>query len=139
MPSLPMVTAEPTESASDAHSGLICIRKYPNRRLYDTSRSRHLTHDGVLALIADGRTVQVTDSRTGTDITNAVLLQIMIERDPSRLRAIPSALVHRAMRCDMTALNPIATRALEAWRGARDTVPANYPVGPVVLGSDGGT
>jgi len=94
----------------------IRIRKYPNRRLYDTSRSRHVTHDGVLALIAEGRTVQVTDSRTGADITNLVMLQIVIERDPTKLQAIPSALILRAMRADAATLRPLAARALEGWR-----------------------
>lgn len=94
----------------------IRIRKYPNRRLYDTSRSQHLTHDGVLALIAEGRTVQVTDSRSGADITNAVLLQIMIERDPAKVASVPSELLHRAMRSDAGSLGAAALTALTAWR-----------------------
>lgn len=96
----------------------IRIRKYPNRRLYDTSRSQHLTHDGVLALIAEGRTVQVTDSRSGIDITNAVLLQIMIERDPTKVGALPSELIHRAMRSDVATMRQIAEAALASWRQA---------------------
>lgn len=96
----------------------IRIRKYPNRRLYDTSRSQHLTHDGVLALIAEGRTVQVTDSRSGIDITNAVLLQIMIERDSTKVGSLPSELVHRAMRADVATLRQVAESALASWRSA---------------------
>ncbi|MFO0828066.1 MAG: polyhydroxyalkanoate synthesis regulator DNA-binding domain-containing protein [Phycisphaerales bacterium] len=94
---------------------VIRIRKYPNRRLYDTSRSRHLTHDGVLAIIADGHSVHVSDSRTGTDITNIVLLQILLERDPHRLQALPTALVHRAMRSDVATLRMLTERALVSW------------------------
>jgi hypothetical protein len=52
---------------------VIRIRKYPNRRLYDTSRSTHLTHDEVLAIVRRGLRVQISDSRTETDITNEVL------------------------------------------------------------------
>jgi polyhydroxyalkanoate synthesis repressor PhaR len=91
------------------------IRKYPNRRLYDTSRSRHLTHDGVIALVAEGRMVQVTDSRSGADITNAVLLQILIERDPAKVAAIPSELVLRAMRADSSVVSQLAALALRSW------------------------
>lgn len=94
------------------------IRRYPNRRLYDTSRSRHLTHDGVIALIRDGKTVQVTDSRSGADITNIVLLQIMVERDPTKVQALPSMLIHRAMRSEEGALKLLAEQALAAWRSA---------------------
>ena len=103
----------------DSKTGLasepVRIRKYPNRRLYDTSRSRHLTHDGVIALVAEGRAVQVTDSRSGADITNAVLLQILIERDPEKLAVVPSELVLRAMRAEPAALATVATAGLRAW------------------------
>ncbi|MBL9121439.1 MAG: polyhydroxyalkanoate synthesis regulator DNA-binding domain-containing protein [Phycisphaerae bacterium] len=103
----------------DSKTGLasepVRIRKYPNRRLYDTIRSRHLTHDGVIALVAEGRAVQVTDSRSGADITNAVLLQILIERDPEKLAVVPSELVLRAMRAEPAALATLATAGLRAW------------------------
>ena len=66
---------------------VIRIRKYPNRRLYDTSRSTHLTHDEVLAIVRRGLRVQISDSRTETDITNEVLLQILIARDPALVAA----------------------------------------------------
>jgi polyhydroxyalkanoate synthesis repressor PhaR len=90
------------------------IRKYPNRRLYDTSRSRHLTHQGVLDLIAAGHVVEVTDSRTGADITNVVLLQILIERDPARLGAIPTALLHRLMRSGPAEVRDACARAMRS-------------------------
>jgi polyhydroxyalkanoate synthesis repressor PhaR len=92
---------------------VIRIRKYPNRRLYDTSRSRHLTHEGVVQLVAEGRTVQVTDSRSGADITNIVLLQIIIERDPAKLQALPNSLLHKAMRADAADLRAMALGLLE--------------------------
>ncbi|MBL9150242.1 MAG: polyhydroxyalkanoate synthesis regulator DNA-binding domain-containing protein [Phycisphaerae bacterium] len=97
---------------------VVHIRKYPNRRLYDTSQSRHLTHDGVIEIVNAGRTVQVTDSRSGEDITTIVLLQILIERDPAKLQAVPAELLHRAMRSDPNALRDVATKAIGAWRGA---------------------
>lgn len=70
---------------------VIRIRKYPNRRLYDTSRSTHLTHDEVLAIVRRGQRVQISDSRTETDITNEVLLQILIAREPAIVAALPTA------------------------------------------------
>lgn len=115
---------------------VVRIRKYPNRRLYDTSRSRHLTHDGVIALVAEGRTVQVTDSRSGADITNAVLLQIMIERDPQKIAALPSDLVIRAMRSDAGPLSSAAREALAAWSpGSADSTSAHAIAGRGVMAS----
>jgi polyhydroxyalkanoate synthesis repressor PhaR len=70
---------------------VIRIRKYPNRRLYDTSRSTHLTHDEVLAIVRRGQRVQISDSRTETDITNEVLLQILISREPAIVASLPTA------------------------------------------------
>ena len=63
---------------------------HPNRRLYDTSRSTHLTHDEVLAIVRRGQRVQISDSRTETDITNEVLLQILIAREPAIVAALPT-------------------------------------------------
>jgi polyhydroxyalkanoate synthesis repressor PhaR len=73
-----------------AASDVIRIRKYPNRRLYDTSRSTHLTHDEVLAIVRRGNRVQISDSRTEADITNEVLLQILVARDPALVSALPT-------------------------------------------------
>ncbi|MFZ9880170.1 MAG: polyhydroxyalkanoate synthesis regulator DNA-binding domain-containing protein [Phycisphaerales bacterium] len=77
--------------ATAPSTDVIRIRKYPNRRLYDTSRSTHLTHDEVLAIVRRGQRVQISDSRTEADITNEVMLQILVARDPALVSALPTA------------------------------------------------
>ncbi len=59
------------------------IRKYANRRLYDTVRSRYVNLADVRNLIADGAQVKVVEQSTSRDITNSILLQIIggMERD----------------------------------------------------------
>ena len=57
------------------------IKKYPNRRLYDTAISSYITLDDVRRLIIEGETVQVLDVRTGEDLTRQVLLQIISEHE----------------------------------------------------------
>jgi len=74
------------------------IRKYPNRRYYDSTRSRHVTLEQIHALIRDGYDIQVTDSRTGHDITGKVLAQIILELDPPKLDVFPAALLHKLLR-----------------------------------------
>jgi polyhydroxyalkanoate synthesis repressor PhaR len=74
------------------------IRKYPNRRYYDSTRSRHVTLEEIYALIRDGYEVQVTDSKTGEDITAKVLAQIIIDLDTSKLGVFPAPLLHRLLR-----------------------------------------
>lgn len=77
---------------------LIRVKKYPNRRLYDGSRSRHLTHEELYDLVVAGHTVSVTDSRTGADITNLVLMQSLIERSPEKFAAFPPEVSHLLIR-----------------------------------------
>ena len=57
------------------------IKKYPNRRLYDTAISTYITLDDVRRLIIDGETIQVLDVRSGEDLTRQVLLQIISEHE----------------------------------------------------------
>jgi len=59
------------------------IRKYANRRLYDTVRSRYVNLADVRNLIADGVRVKVVEQSTTRDITNSILLQIIgsMEKD----------------------------------------------------------
>jgi polyhydroxyalkanoate synthesis repressor PhaR len=87
-----------TNPASDAHSQQVQIRKYPNRRYYDTNRSRHVTLEEIYGLIREGYNVQVTDSKTGRDITAKVLAQIIIELDSPKLDVFPVAMLHRLLR-----------------------------------------
>ncbi len=63
------------------------IKKYPNRRLYDTQRSRYIVLADIRTLVRDGNEVRVVDSQHGGDITRGVLLQIIAEREtgPDRL------------------------------------------------------
>ena len=55
-------------SGADPAGKHLDIRKYPNRRYYDATRSRHLTLPEIRNLIRDGYDVTVTDSRSGADI-----------------------------------------------------------------------
>ena len=63
------------------------IRKYANRRLYDTVRSRYVNLADVRNLIAEGVRVRVVEQSTSKDITNSILLQIIgsMERDDGAL------------------------------------------------------
>jgi len=70
------------------------IRKYPNRRLYDTRRSKFITSEELYSLVRSGNKIHVTDSASGTDITNIVLLTTVINRDPARILAISSDVFH---------------------------------------------
>lgn len=57
------------------------IKKYPNRRLYDTEISSYITIEDVRQLIVDGEDFEVRDAKTGEDLTRQVLLQIIAEHE----------------------------------------------------------
>ena len=80
------------------------LRRYPNRRYYDAARSQHLTLEGIFRLICDGHEVQVTDSKTGEDITVRVLAQLILEQAPGKLSALPAELLHQIIRSNESLL-----------------------------------
>ena len=57
------------------------IKKYPNRRLYDTEISSYITLEEVRQLVLDGEDFEVRDAKTGDDLTRTVLLQIITEQE----------------------------------------------------------
>jgi len=61
--------------------GLVVVKKYGNRRLYDTESSRYITLDDLAGLIRSGRDVKVIDAKTKADLTKSVLLQIITEQE----------------------------------------------------------
>ena len=64
------------------------IKKYANRKLYDTHTSRYVTLEGIADLVRDGHTIQVVDRDSGQDFTQIILSQIVLseeKRGPARL------------------------------------------------------
>jgi polyhydroxyalkanoate synthesis repressor PhaR len=57
----------------------VIIKKYENRRLYDTTNSRYINQDEIARLIREGHDVQVLDAVTGEDLTRMLLAQIIVE------------------------------------------------------------
>jgi polyhydroxyalkanoate synthesis repressor PhaR len=57
------------------------IKKYPNRRLYDTASSSYITLAQVRQLVIDGKPLRVCDAKSGEDLTRSILLQIILEEE----------------------------------------------------------
>ena len=88
----------------------LSVKKYPNRRYYDATRSRHVTFEELHSLVRDGYELQVTDSKTGEDITAKVLAQLLIEMDPPKLEVFPVPLLHGLLRSNQQAVTDFARR-----------------------------
>ena len=99
-----------------ADASRVELRRYPNRRYYDCTRSQHLTLEDIYRLVRDGYSITVSDSKTGEDITARVLTQLILEHDPLKLAAFPAELLHQIIRSNESLLRDFVekyfTRAL---------------------------
>ena len=89
------------------------IKKYPNRRYYDTTRSCHVTLPDICELVRTGRDVCVVDSRSGADITNLVLFHILLDQDQPKLDLIPTYIIHLMIRSKL----PVIRSSLDRFLG----------------------
>jgi polyhydroxyalkanoate synthesis repressor PhaR len=67
----------------------VTIKKYANRRLYDTESSAYITLDKLAAMIREGRDFEVVDAKSGDDITHQVLTQIIVEEEARGSTMLP--------------------------------------------------
>jgi len=89
------------------------IRKYSNRRLYDTSGSRHVTLDDLRQLIVAGERIKVIDDKSGEDLTRSVLLQIISEQEQFGLPVLGSELLEMIIRFYGGPMQALLSRYLE--------------------------
>ncbi len=108
------------------------IKKYGNRRLYDTELSRYVTLEELTQTIRDGEEVHVVDAKSGAELTQATLTQIIVEsRHAGAL--LPSAVLHQLVRLENDALAEFLGRYvqgalelyLQAKKGAQTFMPFN--------------
>jgi polyhydroxyalkanoate synthesis repressor PhaR len=69
------------------------IKRYPNRKLYDTEAKEYITLEGIARQIRQGQPIQVTDNATGEDLTALTLTQIIFEQEKKQAGFLPHALL----------------------------------------------
>lgn len=74
---------------SKSSSGKVTIKKYANRRLYDTESSTYITLDRLAEMTREGREFEVVDAKTGEDITRQVLTQIIVDEESRGSTMLP--------------------------------------------------
>ena len=75
--------------------GTIVIKKYGNRRLYDTAASRYVNLDDIAAFVREGKPVQVVDAKTGQDLTRVTLTQVIMEDARDKPTGLPLELLRQ--------------------------------------------
>lgn len=74
---------------------MIVIKKYENRRLYDTAASRYVNLEDVTELVRSGEELQVVDAKTGEDLTRVVLTQIIVEGAKDKNSGLPTDMLRQ--------------------------------------------
>ena len=72
----------------------VLLKKYANRRLYDTEKSVYVTLSQVSDMIKEGRQVKVIDAKTEEDVTAFILTQIIVEEAKNKNSLLPVPLLH---------------------------------------------
>jgi polyhydroxyalkanoate synthesis repressor PhaR len=89
------------------------IKKYANRRLYDSTASKHVTFDDIRKLILAGEQVKVVDDKSGEDLTRATLLQIIAEQEQFGTPVLSTDLLGTIIRFYGNPVQELLTRYLE--------------------------
>jgi polyhydroxyalkanoate synthesis repressor PhaR len=74
------------------------IKRYSNRKLYDTQESRYVTLEEIEEMIRGGREISVVDAASGEDLTSVTLTQIILENERTRRASLPSAFLHQLIK-----------------------------------------
>src|SRR4026207_2042436 len=74
------------------------IKRYSNRKLYDTQESRYVTLEELEELIRAGREISVVDVSTGEDLTSVTLAQIILANERSHRATLPTAFLHQLIK-----------------------------------------
>ena len=89
------------------------IKKYPNRRLYDTHESRYITMVDIRDLVLDGVAFTVIDKKSGDDITRSILLQVISDQELNGDPIMSEAFLEQVIRAHGTVASGFLARHLE--------------------------
>ncbi|MEM7700578.1 MAG: polyhydroxyalkanoate synthesis repressor PhaR [Pseudomonadota bacterium] len=78
-----------TASMDGAEEGVTIIKKYANRRLYNTSSSSYITLDDLAKMVRENVEFQVVDAKSGEDITHSILTQIIMDEEANGEQMLP--------------------------------------------------
>ena len=91
----------------------LLLKKYTNRRLYETEKSIYVTLDYVTDIIRHGRKIKVMDAKTGDDVTSAILTQIVLEEARQKKYLLPSPLLYLIIQYGENVLTEFFAKYLE--------------------------
>jgi polyhydroxyalkanoate synthesis repressor PhaR len=111
------VQAPPERKAGDAPSPVV-VKKYANRRLYNTESSSYITLDNLADMVRQGRDFVVYDAKTGEDITRGVLTQIIVEEEGKGHNLLPTTFLRHLIGFYGDQMQNVVPRFLDQAMGA---------------------
>lgn len=131
-----MIEALPSPTAS---ADVLDIRRYPNRRLYDATRSKTVTLSELHQLVVGGQRIRVTETSTAEDITARVLTQIILDLDIGKLEMFPEGLLHAVLQANEGLMREFMEthfhRALEHFADSREKFEAQWKQSATPIGA----
>jgi polyhydroxyalkanoate synthesis repressor PhaR len=95
-------------------TGKVTIKKYANRRLYDTESSTYITLDRLAQMVREGREFEVVDAKSGEDITRQVLTQIIVDEESRGSTMLPLSFLKQLIGLYGNSMETFVPQYLEA-------------------------
>jgi polyhydroxyalkanoate synthesis repressor PhaR len=111
-------TLPPAETAETPASPPVVVKKYANRRLYNTESSSYVTLEDLAAMVRLGRHFVVYDAKSGEDITRSVLTQIIVEEESKGRHLLPTSFLRQIIGFYGDSVQSLVPRYLESVMGA---------------------
>lgn len=89
------------------------IKKYKNRRIYDTDKSQYITFDDLKQYIDQDIDFKIVDSESGKDITNATLIQVIVEQEASNKHFLSKQMLKNLIKMSQHPMHKMMTKAFE--------------------------
>ena len=105
--------AEKKKLNGAVEDGVAIVKKYANRRLYNTASSSYVTLDDLSKMVRDGEDFVVFDAKTGEDLTRSILTQIILEEDGKGRNLLPTNFLRQLIRYYDDSLRAFLPRYLE--------------------------
>jgi len=117
----------------------VLIRKYSDRRLYDTKASRYVKLNDIARMVREGIDVRVVDGRSGKDLTHLIFTQIIVENAREREIALPLQLLTQLVRASDKASHDFLTwylnNTLDLYKKAQESVHTQLSTAKSAVGS----
>ncbi len=111
-------TSQPQAASTASEKPPVVVKKYANRRLYNTESSSYITLDSLAEMVREGQDFVVYDAKTGEDITRSVLTQIIVEEEAKGKALLPTGFLRQLIGFYGDSMQTVVPKYLEQAMGA---------------------